>query len=80
MTDVTLTINGRRVSARVEPRLSLADFLRDHNFLTGTHLGCEQGVCGACTVMLDGAPARACIEALLQGPERKIEIQVTAAR
>ena len=58
---VTLTINGRPVSAMVEPRTHLADFLRDQMLLTGTHTGCEHGVCGACTVMLDGAPARACI-------------------
>ena len=60
-TAVTLTVNGRRVSAMVEPRTHLADFLRDALLLTGTHTGCEHGVCGACTVMLDGAPARACI-------------------
>jgi len=58
---LTLTVNGRAVSALVEPRTHLADFLRDHLLLTGTHTGCEHGVCGACTVMLDGAPARACI-------------------
>jgi carbon-monoxide dehydrogenase small subunit len=56
-----LTINGRRVEARVEPRTSLGDFLRDRQLLTGTHFGCEQGVCGACTVVIDGAPARSCI-------------------
>ena len=56
-----LSVNGKAVSALVEPRLSLADFLRDHLLLTGTHLGCEHGVCGACTVVLDGAPARSCI-------------------
>jgi carbon-monoxide dehydrogenase small subunit len=53
---ISLTINGRRVEARVEPRTSLADFLRDQQLLTGTHLGCEHGVCGACTLLLDGAP------------------------
>ena len=56
-----LSVNGKAVSALVEPRLSLADFLRDHLLLTGTHIGCEHGVCGACTVVLDGAPARSCI-------------------
>ena len=56
-----LSVNGKAVSALVEPRLSLADFLRDHLLLTGTHIGCEHGVCGACTVFLDGAPARSCI-------------------
>ena len=58
---ITLTVNGRAVSASVEPRLQLADFIREHLSLTGTHLGCEHGVCGACTVELDGAPARSCI-------------------
>ena len=47
--------------AEIEPRLNLADFLREHQFLTGTHVGCEHGVCGACTVLIDGAPARSCI-------------------
>ncbi len=61
MTPVTLTINGRTVQALVEPRTHLADFLREHLHLTGTHLGCEQGVCGACTVSLDGIPQRSCI-------------------
>ena len=58
---VSLTVNGRRVEATVEPRTHLADFVRDSLRLTGTHLGCEHGVCGACTVMLDGAPVRSCI-------------------
>ena len=58
---VQLSVNGKAVSAVVEPRTSLADFLRDHLLLTGTHIGCEHGVCGACTIVLDGAPARSCI-------------------
>lgn len=61
MTAVSLTINGRAVAAEVEPRTHLADFIRDTQTLTGTHLGCEHGVCGACTVLLDGIPARSCI-------------------
>jgi carbon-monoxide dehydrogenase small subunit len=61
MTPVSLTVNGRRVSAMVEPRTHLADFLREHCRLTGTHLGCEHGVCGACTVLLQGQPVRSCI-------------------
>ena len=61
MTQTTLTINGREVSADIEPRLSLADFIRDHQGLTGTHTACEHGVCGACTILLDGRPARSCI-------------------
>jgi len=58
---IRMTVNGASVSASVEPRTHLADFLRETMLLTGTHLGCEHGVCGACTVLIDGAPARACI-------------------
>jgi carbon-monoxide dehydrogenase small subunit len=58
---LSLTVNGRRVEAEVEPRLNLADFLREHLHLTATHLGCEHGVCGACTVLAEGKPVRACI-------------------
>ena len=58
---ISLAVNGRPVTAAVEPRLSLADFLRERLRLTGTHLGCEHGVCGACTVIIDGGPARSCI-------------------
>ena len=61
MKTINLNVNGKQVSATVEPRLNLADFLRDGRMLTGTHVGCEHGVCGACTVELDGAPARSCI-------------------
>ena len=62
MKTIHLTINGQPASAAVEPRTHLADFLREHVGLTGTHLGCEHGVCGACTIELDGAPARSCIQ------------------
>jgi len=58
---IALTVNARDVRATVEPRMHLADFLRDGLDLTGTHLGCEHGVCGACTLLLDGVPARSCI-------------------
>ena len=58
---VALTVNDKRVEAEVEPRESLADFLRERERLTGTNLGCEHGVCGACTIEVDGAPARSCI-------------------
>ena len=61
MTGVALTINGRDASADVEPRMHLADFIRETQNLTGTHLGCEHGVCGACTVLIDGVPIRSCI-------------------
>ena len=60
-TPIALTVNGRAVRADVAPRTHLADFLREDLLLTGTHLGCEQGVCGACTVMIDGRPSRSCI-------------------
>jgi carbon-monoxide dehydrogenase small subunit len=58
---ISLTINGEAVTAEVEPRVSLADFVRDTRRLTGTHLGCEHGVCGACTVLMNGVPVRSCI-------------------
>ena len=58
---ITLNVNGRAVTAAVEPRRHLADFLREELLLTGTHLGCEHGVCGACTLMIDGEIARSCI-------------------
>lgn len=58
---ISLVVNGSPVSAQVEPRLTLADFLRRELKLTGTHLGCEHGICGACTVLLDGRSARACL-------------------
>jgi carbon-monoxide dehydrogenase small subunit len=59
--DMTCTINGRRREARVPARRLLSDFLRHDVGLTGTHVGCEHGVCGACTVFVDGRPARACL-------------------
>jgi carbon-monoxide dehydrogenase small subunit len=58
---VSLTVNGAAASADVEPRTNLVDFLREHLLLTGTHVGCEHGVCGACTILIDGEPARSCI-------------------
>jgi carbon-monoxide dehydrogenase small subunit len=61
VTAITLIVNARAVDAKVEPRTHLADFLRDSLNLTGTHLGCEHGVCGACTLLLDDMPARSCI-------------------
>lgn len=61
MTKISLSVNGRSVTADVEPRMHLADFLRERLSLTGTHIGCEHGVCGACTILLDGVPARSCI-------------------
>ncbi|MBV5245527.1 MULTISPECIES: (2Fe-2S)-binding protein [Mycolicibacterium] len=58
---VEVSVNGRRYAATVEPRLTLADYLREKRGLTGTHLGCEHGACGACTVLLDGQAVRACL-------------------
>jgi aerobic carbon-monoxide dehydrogenase small subunit len=58
---IEITVNGRLRRATAEPRLTLADFLRERLQLTGTHLGCEHGVCGACTVLLDGAAVRSCL-------------------
>jgi carbon-monoxide dehydrogenase small subunit len=58
---ISVTVNGKPVQAEVEPRTHLADFLREQLGLTGTNLGCEHGVCGACTLEIDGAPSRSCI-------------------
>ncbi len=58
---IALEVNGSSIQALVEPRLTLADFLRKHLKLTGTHVGCEHGICGACTILLDGQAARACL-------------------
>ena len=58
---VSITVNGQRFERQVEPRTLLSDFLRHELRLTGTHVGCEHGVCGACTVLLDGEPVRACL-------------------
>jgi aerobic carbon-monoxide dehydrogenase small subunit len=61
MSRLDITVNGKFISVDVEPRTHLADFLREQRLLTGTNLGCEHGVCGACTLMIDGAPMRSCI-------------------
>jgi carbon-monoxide dehydrogenase small subunit len=71
--DISLQVNGRPVSAQVEPRQSLADFLRDGLDLTATHLGCEHGVCGACTVLLDGEPVRGCITLAVAAEGRRVD-------
>jgi carbon-monoxide dehydrogenase small subunit len=63
---VTVTVNGVAYERDVEPRLLLSDFLRHELGLTGTHVGCEHGVCGACTVLFDGEPARSCIMLAVQ--------------
>jgi carbon-monoxide dehydrogenase small subunit len=61
MKTITIRLNGEVVTRAVDDRLSLADFVRDHCLLTGTHVGCEHGVCGACTLMFNGKPVRSCI-------------------
>ena len=69
---ITIDINGRSVAGEVEPRLLLADFIRDTAGLTGTHLGCEHGVCGACTVQLEGKPVRSCLLFAVQANGRHV--------
>ena len=69
---LSLNVNGSPVTAEVEPRTSLADFLRESQLLTGTHLGCEHGICGACTLLLDGEPVRSCITFALDCEGRDI--------
>ena len=73
MIEVEVTVNGARHQCRVEPRLLLSDFLRHELSLYGTHVGCEHGVCGACTVLLDGRPARSCLTLALQADGREIQ-------
>jgi carbon-monoxide dehydrogenase small subunit len=70
---ITLRVNGERRSGEAEPRKLLSDFLRQDLRLTGTHVGCEQGVCGACTVLLDGEPVRSCLLFTVQAEGCHIE-------
>lgn len=69
---IRVTVNGRDHERAVEPRQTLADFLREDLELTGTHVGCEHGVCGACTVWLDGDPVRACLMLAVQADGQRI--------
>lgn len=69
---ISIEINGVDYEAEVEPRLLLADFIRENAGLTGTHLGCEHGVCGACTVQLDGRPVRSCLLLAVQADGRQV--------
>jgi aerobic carbon-monoxide dehydrogenase small subunit len=69
---VSMVVNGRGVEADVEPRRLLADFLREDVHLYGTHLGCEHGVCGACTVLVDGEPVRSCLMLAVQADGAEI--------
>jgi carbon-monoxide dehydrogenase small subunit len=70
--NVTVTVNGVQYERTVEPRLLLSDFLRHELGLTGTHVGCEHGVCGACTVLLDGQPVRSCLMFAVQADGHEI--------
>ena len=70
--DITLTINGRAYDIRVEPRRTLVDAIREDCGQTGTHIGCEHGVCGACTVLVDGAPVRSCLMFAVQANGKEI--------
>jgi carbon-monoxide dehydrogenase small subunit len=70
---ISVTVNGKEVRRSVPPRLTLADFLRDELSLTGTHLGCEHGVCGACSVFIDGRSARACLTLAVQVDGMRID-------
>lgn len=68
----SVTVNGTRFARTVEPRLLLSDFLRHDLGLTGTHVGCEHGVCGACTILLDGVPVRSCLTFAVQANGREV--------
>jgi aerobic-type carbon monoxide dehydrogenase small subunit (CoxS/CutS family) len=70
---ISVTVNGEERSARVEPRVTLVDFLRHHLHLTGTHVGCEHGVCGACTVLVDGAAVRSCLMLAVQAEGNAVQ-------
>lgn len=80
MFDIELTINGRSYRGSVEGRTTLADFLRHTLRLTGTHVGCEHGVCGACTVLVDGVSARACLMLAVQAEGARVETVEGLAR
>ncbi len=71
--DIALTVNGEAIEAQVEPRQSLVDFLREALSLTGSHVGCEHGVCGACSVRVDGAVVRGCLMLAVQCDGAKVE-------
>ena len=77
---IAVTVNGKQIVRTVAGRLTLADFLRDELGLTGTHLGCEHGVCGACTVFVEGRSARACLMLAAQTDGLRIEIGRASCR
>ncbi|MEH7126534.1 (2Fe-2S)-binding protein [Bacillus sp. JJ1773] len=70
--NIQITVNGKKHSVSVEPRMLLSDVLRDELGLTGTHVGCEHGICGACTIMMDGRPVRSCLVFGVQADEANI--------
>ena len=70
--EIALSVNGRSYALRLEPRRTLLDAIRDGCGLTGTHMGCEHGVCGACTVLIDGEPVRSCLMFAVQADGREI--------
>jgi aerobic carbon-monoxide dehydrogenase small subunit len=70
---ISLDVNGERIEADVPPRLNLSDFLREHLKLTGTHVGCEHGVCGACTVRVNGEIVRSCLMLAVQTQDSSVE-------
>lgn len=70
---ISLTVNGTEQNAKAEPRMSLADFLRERLGLTGTHIGCEHGVCGVCTVICDGVAVRSCLMFAVQADKKEIK-------
>ena len=71
--NISLTVNGKEQNAKAEPRMSLADFLRERLGLTGTHIGCEHGVCGVCTVICDGMAVRSCLMFAVQAEKKEIK-------
>lgn len=70
--DINVAVNGKQYNETVEPRMTLLDFLRDKLGLTGTHVGCEHGVCGACSILLDDAPIRSCLMLAVQADNKSV--------
>ena len=73
MAELSVSVNGELTAAQVDPRTLLSDYLRDHLGLTGTHVGCEHGYCGACTVLMDGASVRSCLTLAVQADGRSVD-------
>jgi carbon-monoxide dehydrogenase small subunit len=78
--DITVAVNGTAYERRVEPRRLLSDFIRDELKLLGTHVGCEHGICGACTILVDGRPARSCLMFAVQVDGARVETVESLAR